>query len=93
MSLKLLVRSLTPERHDKFWMFYRRLYSNDSGIINDPVSRISLFHIKQVLKQKNINTIDGHACLVTECPICNSEKSKKANIYINKTTGKERYIR
>ncbi|KYQ48786.1 Twinkle protein, mitochondrial [Trachymyrmex zeteki] len=68
-------------------MFYRRLYSNDSGIINDPVSRISLFHIKQVLKQKNINTIDGHACLVTECPICNSEKSKKANIYINKTTG------
>ncbi|KAG5343174.1 PEO1 protein, partial [Acromyrmex heyeri] len=68
-------------------MFYRRLYSNDSGIINDPVLGISLLHIKQVLKQKNINTIDGHACLVTECPICDYEKSKKANIYINKTTG------
>ncbi|KAG5308048.1 PEO1 protein, partial [Acromyrmex insinuator] len=87
MFLKLLMRSVTPERSDRFWMFYRRLYSNDSGIINYPVLGISLLHIKQVLKQKNINTIDGHACLVTECPICDYEKSKKANIYINKTTG------
>ena len=92
MSSKLLMRSLTPERYDRFWMFYRRLYSN-SSIINDPVPGISLFHIKQILKQKNINTIDGHACLVTECPICDSEKSKKANIYINKTTGKPKCIR
>lgn len=91
MSLKLLMRSLTVGRHDKVWMFYRCLYSTDSNTINDPIPGISLSQIKQFLKRKHIVTIEGHACIVIECPICEFERSKKAKIYINKTTGKERY--
>lgn len=90
MSLKLLVRSLTAGRYDKFRMFYRRLYAT-GNIVNDLVSGISLFQIKQILKQRHIVAIEGHACIIIECPICDYEKSKKAKIYINKTTGKEIY--
>lgn len=91
MLLKLLMRSLTVGRHDKFWMIYRRLYSTDSSTMNDPIPGISLSQIKQFLKQKHIVTVEGNACIAIECPICDSERSKKAKIYINKTTGKERY--
>lgn len=89
MSLKLLMRSLTAERYDKFCMFYRRLYST-SNAINESMPGVSLFQIKQILKQKHIAIVEGHACILIECPICDSEKSKKAKVYINKTTGKEK---
>lgn len=92
MSLKLLVRSLTAKRYDKFRLFYHNLYATNSDIVNN-VPGISLFQIKQSLKQKHIVTIEGHACIIIECPICDSEKSKKSKIYINKTTGKESYSR
>ncbi|TGZ54504.1 mitochondrial DNA helicase [Temnothorax longispinosus] len=87
MSLKLLVRSLTIEKYDKFLMFYRRLYVTNRSTINDPIPGVSLFQIKHSLKQKHIVTVEGHACIIVECPICDSEKSKKSKIYINKTTG------
>jgi len=85
------MRFLSVGKHDKFWMFYRRLYSTDSAI-NDPIPGVSLFQIKQILKQKHIVIVEGHACIVIECPICDPEKSKKAKIYINKTTGKEKIL-
>lgn len=88
MSLKLLMRSLTVRRYDKFRMFYRRSYATTSTV-NDLVPGISLFQIKQILKQRHIVTIEGHACIIIDCPICDYEKSKKSKIYINKTTGKE----
>jgi len=86
------MRFLSVEKYDKFWMFYRRLYSTDSSVINDPIPGVSLFQIKQILKQKHIVIVEGHACIVVECPICDPEKSKKAKIYINKTTGKEKIL-
>lgn len=90
MSLRLLVRSLTARRYNKFRTLCHRLYAT-GGTVNDLVPGISLFQIKQILKQKHIVTIEGHACIMIECPICDSEKSKKSRIYINKTTGKEIY--
>ncbi|XP_012532524.1 twinkle protein, mitochondrial isoform X2 [Monomorium pharaonis] len=86
MFLKLLMRSLAAERHDKFWMLYRHLYSTNNAM-NDLIPGISLFQIKQFLKQKYIATVEGHTCIIIECPICDSEKSIKAKVYINKTTG------
>lgn len=90
MSLKL-VCSLTVKRYDKFWMLYHRLYATNSSTINNSIPGVSLSQIKQILKQKHIVTVEGHTCIIIECPICDSEKSKKSKIYINKTTGKERY--
>lgn len=90
MSLKLLMRSLTVEGRDRFRMVYRRLYSTVSNVMNEPVPGVSLFQIKQILKQKHIATIEGHACIITEynhCPICDCDKPKRTKIYINKTTG------
>ncbi|XP_011639381.1 twinkle protein, mitochondrial isoform X1 [Pogonomyrmex barbatus] len=84
MSLKFLRYSLNIERH-KFWRFYIRCLSTNN--INDPIHGVSVSQIKQILKQKHIITIEGHACIIIECSLCESEKSKKAKIYINKTTG------
>lgn len=92
MSLKLLMRLLSAGRCDKFRTFYYRLYQTDSissSIINEPVPGVSISQIKQSLKQKQIITVEGHACIIIECPICDFEKLKKAKIYINKTTGKK----
>ncbi|XP_011333970.1 twinkle protein, mitochondrial isoform X2 [Ooceraea biroi] len=86
MSLKLLMRPLIGGRCLRFRM-YCRLYQHDSSIINDPVPGISLYQIKQTLKQRQIATVEGHACITIECPICESEKSKKSKVFINKTTG------
>ncbi|XP_011877477.1 PREDICTED: twinkle protein, mitochondrial [Vollenhovia emeryi] len=86
MSLKLLVRSFAADSY-KFRMFSRRLHVANSGTINDPIPGVSLFQVKQILKQKHIVTVEGHACIIIDCPICDSEKSKKSKIYINKTTG------
>lgn len=93
MSLKLLVRSLSVIKYNKSRMFYRCLYTTKNSTINDPISGISLFQIKQILKQNHIVTVEGHACIIIECPICDSEKFKKSKIYINKTTGKRRYYK
>lgn len=91
MFLKLLVRPLSAGRYDKFRTFYHRLYHTESinSTINEPVPGVSISQIKQSLKQKQITTVEGHACIIIECPICDFEKLKKAKIYINKTTGKE----
>ncbi|XP_072742710.1 mitochondrial DNA helicase isoform X2 [Anoplolepis gracilipes] len=85
MSLKLL-RSLNAKRYNKFWILYHRLYQTDNTI-NELVPGVSISQIKQSLKQKQISTVEGHACIVIECLICDFEKLKKAKIYINKTTG------
>ncbi|CAL1680357.1 unnamed protein product [Lasius platythorax] len=89
MFLKLLMRPLSAGRCDKFRIFYHRLYQTDSisSTINEPVPGVSISQIKQSLKQKQITTVEGHACIIIECPICDFEKLKKAKIYINKTTG------
>lgn len=96
MSLKLLMRSLSAGSCDKFRTFYHRLYQTDStsSTISEAVPGFSISQIKQILRQKQITTVEGHACVVIECPICDFEK-KKAKIYINKTTGKKKmkYIR
>jgi len=91
MSLKLLMRSLNAKKCDKFRSFYHRLYQTDStsSTINEAVPGFSISQIKQSLRQKQITTVEGHACIVIECPICDFEKLKKAKIYINKTTGKK----
>lgn len=91
MSLKLLMRSLSAKKCDKFRTFYHRLYQTDntSSTINEAVPGFSISQIKQSLRQKQITTVEGQACIVIECPICDFEKLKKAKIYINKTTGKK----
>jgi len=68
------------------------MHQRDSSIINDTISAIPLYQIKQTLKQRQISIIEGHACIIIECPICDSEKSKKPKIYINKTTGKKEHF-
>lgn len=92
MSLKLLMCSLSAGSCNKFRIFYHRLYQTDStgNTINEAVPGISISQIKQILRQKQITTVEGHACIVIECPICDFEKIKKAKIYINKTTGKKK---
>lgn len=92
MFSKLLMRSLNVERHIKFRMFCHYLYQNNRSTINESIPGVSVSQIKQVLKQKNITIVEGHGCLVIECPICNSEKLKKAKIYVNKTTGNNKII-
>lgn len=87
MSSKLLIHTLCVRRRITFLTFYR-LYQNDNRMINDPIPGLSISHIRQTLKQKQITSIEGYACITIECPICDFEKSKKARIYINKTTGK-----
>jgi hypothetical protein len=86
------MRLLSKGRCLKFQVPHRYVYQGDNSIINDTVSAISLHQIKQTLKQRQIATIEGHACIMIECPICEPEKSKKPKIYINKTTGKKQYF-
>lgn len=86
MFLKLLM-PLKIEKHIKFKTFCRYLYQNTSNTINESIPGVSISQIKQVLKQRNFTIVEGHGCLIVECSICNSEKLKKAKIYINKTTG------
>lgn len=87
MSLKLLIRSLSKGRRLKFQVSFHRLYQHDSNLINEPIPGISLHDIKQTLKQRQIAIVEGHACIIIECPVCETEKSRKAKVYINKTTG------
>lgn len=87
MSVKLVMRFWSARKLVKFQTCYRNLHQNDSNIINDQISGVTLSQIKQTLKLKRITTIEGHACISIECSICDSEKSNKAKIYINKTTG------
>jgi len=92
MFLKISMRSLNKGQCLKFQVPCRYVYQQDNSIIHDTTPRSLLYQIKQTLKQKQIATIEGHACIMIECPICESEKSKKPKIYINKTTGKKQHF-
>lgn len=87
MFSKFLIRSLCIRRYIKFRTLYRCFHKIDNNVINDLVPGISIFQVKQILRQRQITNIEGHACIVIDCPMCDIEKSKKAKIYINKTTG------
>ncbi|KAG7211162.1 hypothetical protein KM043_010486 [Ampulex compressa] len=43
--------------------------------------------MKQYLKQQASVIKDGHACIIAECPICDTGKERGPKVYINKTTG------
>ncbi|XP_054012924.1 mitochondrial DNA helicase isoform X1 [Hylaeus anthracinus] len=57
------------------------LHTDTNSVLN-----ISVSHLKQLFKQKCLSVVDGHVCLIADCPICNNEK-KDAKLYVNKTTG------
>ncbi|XP_043286242.1 twinkle protein, mitochondrial [Venturia canescens] len=75
--------------------FARRLQLNkiDNAVATrfyhsiDDFPAISNVQIKKTLKQFNIGYQDGHACILTDCPLCAAEKRKDSKVYINKTTG------
>lgn len=88
MFSKLRMHFLHTKRCVMFRTAYRCLHQNESSAINDAIPGVSISHIKQILKQKQITSVEGYACISIECAICDSEKSKRAKIYVNKTTGK-----
>lgn len=49
----------------------------------DDVPTISLTEMKRNLKSSNISFLEGHTCLLADCPLCGN----KSKLYINKTTG------
>ncbi|XP_063986389.1 mitochondrial DNA helicase isoform X2 [Diachasmimorpha longicaudata] len=51
------------------------------------LSPASSGRIKTTLRQYNVNFQEGHACIVINCPICDSYKHHDTKLYINKTTG------
>lgn len=57
---------------------------NDSA---DSGEAISFVQMKKILKQSNISFQEGHACITTDCPLCQSDKRKESKVYVNKTTG------
>ncbi|XP_014487040.1 PREDICTED: twinkle protein, mitochondrial isoform X2 [Dinoponera quadriceps] len=87
MFLKSLIRPLCMKRCIKLRTHYRCFHKIDSNVTNDLVSGVSISQVKQILKQRQITSIEGHTCIVIDCPMCDIEKSKRAKIYINKTTG------
>ena len=64
---------------------FKKIYSNRRFFHDavDDVSAVSLVEIKRVLKASNVSFLEGHTCLLADCPLCEN-KSKN---YINKTTG------
>lgn len=92
MFWKSLVRLLCIEKCLKFETPYRCFHKIDNNVINDLVPGISISQIKQILRQVQISNIEGHACVIIDCSLCDTAKSKKGKIYINKTTGNFLYV-
>lgn len=63
----------------KFIYFDRKFMHNTL----DDVPTISLTEMKRNLKSSNISFLEGHTCLLADCPLCGN----KSKLYINKTTG------
>lgn len=80
LMVKRIVRRLKHEKINDFSKprFYHSI---------EDLGAISSVQIKKTLKQLNISYQDGHACILTDCPLCEAEKCKDSKVYINKTTG------
>ena len=64
---------------------HRVTYFNRRGFHSDidDISTVSLVEIKRALKASSVSFLEGHTCLLADCPLCEN----KSKIYINKTTG------
>ncbi|XP_012279220.1 twinkle protein, mitochondrial [Orussus abietinus] len=79
LGLRILTRKKTQRN-----FIWSRAYHK---LLDDDVSGVSLAYIKNTLNSMNISFLDGHACIITSCPLCKSEKSKEPKVFVNKTTG------
>ncbi|XP_032689722.1 twinkle protein, mitochondrial isoform X2 [Odontomachus brunneus] len=82
-----LIRPLCMGKCIKFRILYRYFYKINDNMKSDLVPGVPISQVQEILRQRHITGIEGHACIAINCPICDTEKSKKAKIYINKTTG------
>ncbi|XP_024946608.1 twinkle protein, mitochondrial isoform X2 [Cephus cinctus] len=57
------------------------------GEPNEATPGVSVIQVKRTLKSFNVNFLEGHACIITACPVCETDKKKDSKVYINKTTG------
>lgn len=87
MFSKFLIRPLCMGRRIKFRILYRYFYNINDNVKSDLVPGVPISQVQEILRQKHITNIEGHACIAINCTTCDTEKSKKAKIYINKTTG------
>lgn len=73
-------------------LLLKKVYKNDRIIrfyhnLDEEVSTVTLPEIKRTLKSVNSNVLEGHACLVTNYPLCEDAKKTNCKLYINKMTG------
>ncbi|XP_043248677.1 twinkle protein, mitochondrial [Colletes gigas] len=84
MYLKLFVRISAQKRKQQIrgYLHKRNIHLDT----NEPVNNVSVSHLKHCFKQVCLPVIDGHTCIIVDCPICNNLK-KESKLYVNKTTG------
>ncbi|XP_015127160.1 twinkle protein, mitochondrial isoform X2 [Diachasma alloeum] len=86
MLLKFVIRCCRKYQRDFKWK-YRTEFRSFHNEVSSGLSPASSGSIKTTLRQHNVNFQEGHACIVINCPICDSGKQNDAKLYINKTTG------
>lgn len=83
MFFKLLVYTCTRRKKQPIGSFVSKYFHIDSN----QTFNLSATRLKHFFKQRCLHVIDGHTCVIADCPICVSVKTG-AKLYVNKTTGK-----
>lgn len=86
MFMRTLLKccSMQPRKLKQSWILIQYYHDKTNMVI--PSASIS--QIKKILRQRNVNFLDGHSCIAFSCPICNDQKLKERKIFLNKATGK-----
>ncbi|KAK0177236.1 hypothetical protein PV328_001312 [Microctonus aethiopoides] len=80
----LLKCCLMQPRKLKQSLILIKYYHDKTNMI---IPSASISQIKKILRQRNVNFLDGHSCIAFNCPICNDQKLKERKIFLNKATG------
>ncbi|XP_076286895.1 mitochondrial DNA helicase isoform X2 [Lasioglossum baleicum] len=84
MFLTLLVRAHIRKGKHQAKSFIRKQYFH--GDHSKSTFNMSYSNLKQFFKERSVPIVDGHTCIMLDCPICNNVR-KSPKLYVNKTTG------
>ncbi|XP_076649433.1 mitochondrial DNA helicase isoform X2 [Halictus rubicundus] len=84
MFLTLLVRVYIQKGKHQAKSLIRK--QNFHGDHSKSTFNMSYSNLKQFFKERSLPIVDGHTCIILDCPICNNTR-KCSKLYINKRTG------